>query len=201
MEALLSSQVQNGPYIYDTKGVSPCLDFHFDTALIVVQNLVYSGFGNTGGSLAHNLKVAQYKGQTVLTYFQGNDRQGGNRGHGVIMDQHYNTIASVQSGNGRAPSDVHEFTVLPGGTALMTIFQPRPYDLSSFGVNQPIGWVIDGTFQEVDICTGEVIFEWRALDHVPLNETYNALGSNSDTGLGNSTAQAWDYLFVLPIVL
>lgn len=110
------------------------------------------------------------------------------------MDQHYNTIASVASGKGRAPQDVHEFTVLPSGTALMTIYQPRPYDLTSFGVNQPIGWVIDGVFQEVDIETGAVLFEWRSLDHVPLNETYNLLGSNSDAGTGNTTALAWDYL-------
>jgi hypothetical protein len=112
------------------------------------------------------------------------------------MDQHYRTIVSVQSGQGRAPADVHEFTVLPGGTALMTIFQPTPYDLTSFGVNQPIGWVIDGIFQEIDIATGEVLFQWRALDHVPFNETYNLLGSNADAGFGNTTAQAWDYLFV-----
>lgn len=112
------------------------------------------------------------------------------------MNQQYQTIASVQSGLGRAPSDVHEFTVLPGGTALMTIFQPRPYDLTSFGVSQPIGWVIDGVFQEVDIRTGEVLFEWRSLDHVSLNETYNYIGSNADAGLGNTTAQGWDYLSV-----
>jgi hypothetical protein len=165
-------------------------------SLITLQGLIYSGFGATGGQLAHDLKVAEYEGQTVLTYYQGNDRQGGNRGHGVIMDQNYKTVASVQSGLGRAPADVHEFTVLPGGTALMTIFQPTPYDLTSFGVNQPIGWVINGIFQEIDIRTGQVLFEWRSLDHVSLNETYNYLASNADAGFGNTTAQAWDYLFV-----
>jgi hypothetical protein len=138
--------------------------------------------------------VAEYNGQRVLTYFQGNDRQGGNRGHGVIMDDRYHTIASVSPGLGRTSSDVHEFTVLQDGTALTTIFQPTPYDLTSFGVKQAIGWVINGIFQEIDIQTGEVLFEWRSLDHVPLNETYNLLGSNADAGTGNTTALAWDYL-------
>ena len=159
-----------------------------------MQNLVYSGYGATGGQLAHDLKLAEYKGKPVLTYFQGNDRQGGNRGHGVIMDSRYKTIASVQSGLGRAPMDVHEFTVLPNGTALTTIFQPTPYDLTGFGLSQSIGWVVQGIFQEIDIHTGDVVFEWRSLDHVPLNETYNWIGSNSDAGLGNTTAQSWDYL-------
>ena len=116
------------------------------------------------------------------------------------MNQKYSTVASVQSGNGRAPGDVHEFTVLPGGTALMTIFQPRPYDLSPYGVNQQIGWVVDGIFQEIDISSGKVLFEWSALDHVPLNQTYNSLGSNAEAGFGNTTALAWDYLFV-PLTL
>lgn len=110
------------------------------------------------------------------------------------MDDHYHTIASVLPGLGRTSADVHEFTVLPGGTAITTIFQPTPYDLTSFGVKQPIGWVIDGIFQEIDIQTGEVLFEWRSLDHVGLNETYNLLGSNADAGTGNTTTLAWDYL-------
>jgi hypothetical protein len=110
------------------------------------------------------------------------------------MNNRYQTIGTVAPGLGRTSADVHEFTVLPGGTALTTIFQPTPYDLTSYGVNQPIGWVINGIFQEIDIQTGEVRFEWRSLDHVGLNETYNLLGSNSDAGTGNTTALAWDYL-------
>ncbi len=76
----------------------------------------------------------------------------------MIMDDRYHTIASVSPGLGRTSSDVHEFTVLPDGTALTTIFQPTPYDLTSFGVKQAIGWVINGIFQEIDIQTGEVLF-------------------------------------------
>jgi len=110
------------------------------------------------------------------------------------MDNSYSTVLTVQSGLGRAPSDVHEFSVLPGGTALTTIFQPTPYDLTSFGVQQPIGWVVQGIFQEIDIWTGDVLFEWRSLDHVPLDQTYNPIGNNPEAGYGNTTALAWDYL-------
>ena len=75
------------------------------------------------------------------------------------MDSTFRIVATVQSGNGRAPNDINEFTVLPGGTAITTVFEPVQYDLSAYGVSQPVGWVLEGIFQEIDIQTGEVLFE------------------------------------------
>jgi len=34
------------------------------------------------------------------------------------------------------------------------------------------GWIIDSVFQEVDIATGELLFEWRASEHFSANESY-----------------------------
>jgi len=48
------------------------------------------------------------------------------------MDSTYRTVATVQSGNGRAPNDIHEFTVL---LAITTVFEPAQYDLSAYGVS------------------------------------------------------------------
>ena len=42
-------------------------------------------------------------------------------------------------------------------------------DLSSVGGPKE-GTVLDGIVQEVDIETGEVLFEWHSLDHVGLDE-------------------------------
>jgi hypothetical protein len=61
------------------------------------------------------------------------------------------------------PNDIHEFTVLPGNTAITTVFEPVQYNLSAYGVSQPVGWVLEGIFQEIDIQTSEVLFEWRPL--------------------------------------
>ncbi|KIM93788.1 hypothetical protein OIDMADRAFT_46157 [Oidiodendron maius Zn] len=52
---------------------------------------------------------------------------------------------------------------------------------------------LQGIFLEIDIRTGDVLFEWRSLGHVPLNETYWLLGSNPEVGFGNATDQSWDY--------
>lgn len=44
-------------------------------------------------------------------------------------------------------------------------------DLSSVG--GPVeGFAWDCIIQEIDIVTDELLFEWRALDHVPVDETY-----------------------------
>ena len=90
----------------------------------IVQNLVYSGFGHVGGASTHDIKLTTYKGQPHLSFYNGKDLIGGGRGHGIIMDSTYRIVATVQSGNGRAPNDIHEFTVLPGGTAITTVFEP-----------------------------------------------------------------------------
>jgi len=133
-----------------------------------------------------------------MTFFQGDDTSAGNRGHGVIMDSNYHTVQTVVSGFGRAPNDVHEFTLLDGGkTALITIFQPAQYDLSSYGLEQPYGWVIEGIFQEIDVQSGKVLFEWRSLDHVESSPamTYNPYNSTTgNDGDGSSVSTIWDYL-------
>jgi hypothetical protein len=110
------------------------------------------------------------------------------------MDETYNIVDTVQSGLGRTANDVHEFTVLPNGNAITTIFQPTQYDLTSYGVEQPVGWVLQGVFQEIDMQTGEVLFEWSSLDHTTPSESYNGLNSNPAAGDGTSVDSAWDYL-------
>ena len=133
-----------------------------------------------------------------MSYYSGNDQTGGNRGHGIIMDSHYHTVQTVSSGFGRAPNDVHEFTVINGGsTAITTVFQPTQYDLASYGLvqpaDQPWGWVVEGIFQEIDIATGKVLFEWRSLDHTTPAQSYNDR-SSAGAGNGSSLSTIWDYL-------
>lgn len=176
LEFELASTIQNGPYIYDHKG-----------------NLVFSGYGIQGGENTHDLKVTEYEGEQVLSYGQIIDVPSGSRGHGVIVGKNYQTIATVSAGNGRTSNDIHEFTVLPDGTALTTIFMPTQYDLSAYGVtNQSVGWIVQPIFQNIDIRTGKVLFEWASLDHVSPSESYNTI-DGSIAGDGLSPTTAWDF--------
>ena len=195
LEEYSTDQLQNGPCLFDEKGVSMrrWIFYVFLPPTDPLQSLIYSGYGSAGPVLVADVKVDEYRGKPAMTFYSGNDKQSGNRGHGVIMNENYETVASVQTGNGRASADIHEFSILPGGTALTTIFQPTQYDLTSYGVEQPVGWVTQGIFQEIDIDTGDVVFEWKSLDHTTPAESYNSIGLSS-AGDGITQGSGWDYL-------
>jgi hypothetical protein len=118
---------------------------------------------------AFNFMVQEYKGEMVLTWWVGH-HSGYGQGEYVLADRAYKEIARVRAGNGYE-GDHHEFLITPEGTALLTVYSEEAMDLSSAG--GPVdGKVLDGVVQEVDIETGEVLFEWHSLDHVGLEESY-----------------------------
>jgi len=88
----------------------------------------------------------------------------------VIMDSSYRKIATVRAGRG-LDGDEHEFLISPRGTALITAYQPVRGNLSSVGGPKK-GPVLDSILQEIDIPTGRVLFEWRSVGHVPINDSY-----------------------------
>jgi hypothetical protein len=120
---------------------------------------------------ATNLRVQEYAGKPVLTWWQGDiSVHGFGQGEDVILDDAYAPIARVRAGNG-LQADLHEFQLTPQGTALITAYAPIHCDLASVGGSAD-GAVTDGTFQEVDVRTGLVMFQWTSLDHVALAESY-----------------------------
>lgn len=72
---------------------------------------------------------------------------------------------------GDMDGDLHEFVITANGTALVTIYHPIPADLSSVG-GPELGWLYDGIFQEIDIATGELLFEWRASHFFPPDSSF-----------------------------
>jgi outer membrane protein assembly factor BamB len=110
-----------------------------------------------------NFETQIYQGRKVLTWGQ-------TPGQYVIFDASYREIASFGAANGYN-GDHHEFLISPQDTALITIYNAVPRDLSSVGGSTD-SVAIQGIVQELDIQTGEVLFEWRSIDHVALEETY-----------------------------
>jgi hypothetical protein len=124
---------------------------------------------------AANLRVQDYRGEPVLTWWQGkNSPSGPGEGLGVnyVYDRSYHQIAVVAAGNGYE-ADLHEFRITPRGTAFITVYNHIPYDLSSVG-GAANGIVVDGVAQEVDVATGAVVWEWHSIEHVPLSESQSA---------------------------
>lgn len=125
----------------------------------------------TGGVSPSDFRVQSYRGEPVLTWWQGKVTPTGQGiGEDVIYDDSYQQIATVQAGNGYH-ADLHDFTLEPDDTALITAYQPVRWDLSSVGGPKD-GIALDSIMQQVDIATGNVLQEWHALDHVPVADTY-----------------------------
>lgn len=122
-------------------------------------------------TFATNLRVQQYEGRPVLSWWQGDiSVHGFGLGEGVIADSSYAEIAHVRAGNG-VQADLHELQLTGRGTALITAYEPILCNLSAIGGSAYDG-VTDGLMQEVDVKTGLVRFQWTSLDHVGLDETY-----------------------------
>jgi hypothetical protein len=118
---------------------------------------------------ATNFAVQHYLGQPVLTWWQG-FINGFGQGEDVMLGSHYRRIATVRAGNGLT-ADLHEFTLTPQGTALITAYRPVYWDGSSVGAGGNLD-VLNCTVQEIDIRTGNVLFQWDSLDHVSLRDSY-----------------------------
>jgi hypothetical protein len=122
-----------------------------------------------------DFKMQTYRGNPVLTWVE-------TPGHYVIFDDSYHQVARFEAANGYR-GDHHEFLISPQDTALITIFNDVPRDLSPIG-GRGNGVAVQGIVQELDIETGEVLFEWHSIDHVGLDETYGKPGeAYSDTKL------------------
>jgi hypothetical protein len=127
---------------------------------------------------ATDFRVQRYHGNPVLTWSEAADLGGGAGGTDYIADTSYHVIATVHAGNGLGV-DGHEFVLTPQGTALITIYHEVPYDLSSLG-GPANGTVLDAVVQEVDVATGQVVFEWHSLDHVAPSESYELIDPSYD---------------------
>src|SRR5829696_2613375 len=112
---------------------------------------------------AMSFGVQTYTGREVLTW-------GETAGEYVIFDSSYREIVRLRAGNGY-DGDHHEFLISPQDTALITIYNSVPQDLTAVGGSEG-GRAWQGIVQELDIESGEVLFEWRSIDHVALEETY-----------------------------
>lgn len=85
---------------------------------------------------------------------------------------------------------MHEFVITSNDTALLSIYHAIPADLTPIGGPES-GWLFDSVFQEIDIATGDLIFEWHASHHYPINSTFEKL-----KGRGGSSDRAFDYFHI-----
>jgi Arylsulfotransferase (ASST) len=142
-----------GPMIIDPRG--RLVWFHQLTAPVV----------------ATNFRPQFLAGRRVLTWWQGKVTIAAyGLGAEMIYDTSYRPLRVVRAGNGYA-ADLHEFVLTRSGDALLTVQSlilrhragTAPGTLSPF---------LDSIVQEVDVRTGLVVWEWHALGHIPIADSY-----------------------------
>lgn len=144
----------DGPVILDSKG-----------------DMVWSA---TGFGVVMNLKVQQYRGENYLTFWAGYKVGGIGMGNYYMLNSSYDVVQvvnAVTSEHAPRMGDLHEFVITKDDTALLTVYNTTQFDLSAMG-RPTEGWMVDSLFQEVDIATGELLFEWRASDYFNPSESF-----------------------------
>ncbi|KAF2721702.1 hypothetical protein K431DRAFT_346129 [Polychaeton citri CBS 116435] len=175
------SEEEPGPMILDGSG-----------NLIWVEH-----FKNTFGGQAYNFMVQSYQGQDYLTFWLGDDTvKGHGTGHYYMqLNSSYDLVHKVAAAGGLS-ADLHEFLITPEGTVLMTIYQIIQRDVTPLGrvfesvMEHEANYIWDGVFQEIALETGELIFEWRASDHVDITDTYRPVGD------GGTRADPFDWFHI-----
>ena len=113
------------------------------------------------------------------------------------MNSSYDVVQKIGGANGLT-ADLHEFLITPEGTALMTVYEIVPGDVSMMREFKPEenpddaepNWIWDGLLQEVDIETGEAVFEWRASEHIAVTESYRPIYGGGNRG------DPWDWYHI-----
>jgi len=144
------------------------------------------------GNAATDLRVQEYRGRRVLTYWTGEILEGTGNGKGVLLDERYAVVAEVRAGNG-VLADIHEFQLTSRGTALITSYPTMPYDLTPVG-GPAEGFIWGARLQEVDVETGEVLLDWEGMEHIDLEETYREL--DAEAGEGETPGAPFDPVHV-----
>jgi hypothetical protein len=123
------------------------------------------------GDSATDFQAQTYAGRRVLTWWQGRILGlGFGEGDDEIYDSAYQPVAEVRAGNGYR-ADLHQFLLGPHEVAWIDAVDPVRFDTSGAGGSRR-GVVSDSVVQEIDVRTGLVMWEWHALGHIPLSDSY-----------------------------
>jgi Arylsulfotransferase (ASST) len=146
--------------------------------------------------VAGNLRAQTYNGKPVLSWWQGVVSNVGTTvsGEDVVVGQNYKTVATLTGKDGWVLSE-HEM-VISGHNAWVTAYKNVPMDLTPYrGVAN--GVILDSAVQEYDLTTGDLLYTWDALSHIPPSQSY----APPAPALVSGSAVPWDAYHVNSIQL
>lgn len=120
-----------------------------------------------------NMRQQNYKGEKYITFWAGQKAATMGQGEYYMLDSSYNVTRKFDAIGENLHGDLHEFKITDDDTVLLTVYTKKEADLTGLGHwRGKNGWIVDSMFQEIDLETNELLFEWSASDHFPPSETY-----------------------------
>ena len=176
-------------------------------------DLVFAGL-ESGMGFCHewtagmtDFRKQTYNGKSYLTYWNGCNTRTSHWGHRwgrvTFIDEEYTNFTlnpdlgiNTLDPAPRGQIDVHEHQMTDRNTMLVTSYNNTQVNLTDMGGPED-GWVADCMFFEIDIETQNVLFEWRAMDHIPLKPH-----RMSWKGSGGATKNVpWDWFHINSVQL
>ena len=158
-----TSELSGKGFIFDIEGeiVYVADDHNYDSCTAWIAGIT-------------DFRVQSYNKRSYLTYWNGcntrNQHWGYRWGSVTFIDDEYQifTLNPDLNINTMDPAttgyiDMHDHQMTDRNTMVVT-----SYNITDF--NDTL--IADGLFFELDIATGEVLFEWHALDHLELGESH-----------------------------
>ncbi|KUI59957.1 hypothetical protein VP1G_07181 [Cytospora mali] len=138
-----------------------------------------------------DIRIQKDGDKNYMTFYEGPIVDGHGDGNSVIYDDQYNKVYEITAQNLSVKSDLHEFQLTGHGTALVTAYEPVRYNLKPWRGSSR-GYILDGVFQEIDLETKEILFEWRALGHVDPSDSFYKVENKWDFFHINSVQRSAD---------
>lgn len=145
----------------------------------------------------YGTRVQENHGKKYLTYWVGqkDDGFGTSSGFGLAYDESYRLVYNITTKLQGRNSDLHEFAFTGNGTVLMLAVEDVQIDLAKYpeweGAHLKL-MARDNIIQEIDLETNEVLFSWRALDHISPVDTFEKNGPYWDIFHTNSIEKVGD---------
>lgn len=123
--------------------------------------------------LVTNFQMQEYKGEKFLTFWAGHKEGAKGKGAMYMLNSRYEIAHKLQAVGEGLYGDLHEFQLTNEGTALITVYNDTILDMRDFGFFRgEHGWATDCLFQEIDIETNELLFQWVASENVRPADTH-----------------------------
>jgi hypothetical protein len=162
---------------------------------IHLQDLIWSGACDFKNQNAFDFRPFNVNGSDHLSAILA-PWEHDSKGRGITMNDSYGVTHSISTTKTERNMNMHELLMGDNGkTAVYVTRRPDWVDvseLSPYGVESEAGWLLNMGFREVEVETGKVLFEWWALDHIPI-----ATSSVEIQDLEGPPPAGWDFLCVL----